>query len=89
MPGFTVHLPGSLHAGGQFAIHLLPMIRVISKRAINFAQRELRMIECQFLGTPAVGHVLLNQMNHFEILPGNDGPPGVRAIQMFVSKGRD
>lgn len=89
MPGFTVHLSGSLRAGGQFAIHLLPMIRVISERAINFAQRELRMIECQFLGTPAVGHVLLNEMNHFEILPGNERPPSVRAIQMFVSKGRD
>lgn len=89
MPEFTVHLSGSLRAGGQFAIHLLPMIRVISERAINFAQRELRMIECQFLGTPAVGHVLLNEMNHFEILPGNERPPSVRAIQMFVSKGRD
>ena len=89
MPGFTVHLAGSLRAGGQFAIHLLPMIRVISERAINFAQRELRMIEGQFLGTPAVGRVLLNEMNHFEILPGNERPPGDRAIPMFVSKGRD
>ncbi len=89
MPGFTVHLSGSLRAGSQFATHLLPMIRVIGERAINFAQRELRMIEGQFLGTPAVGHVPLNQMKHFEILSGNERPPGVGAIQVFVSKGRD
>jgi len=83
-----MHLHGSVPARSQFPVHLLPMIRVICERAIDFAQCELRMIQREFLGAPSVGNVLLNKMIHLEILPGNERTACLRAIQVFISNRR-
>jgi hypothetical protein len=71
----------------QLTVDRFTMVRVIRQCGINLTQRELRMIQRQFFGAPAISNVLANEMNYFEVLPCDEWTPAARAGQMRISDG--
>jgi hypothetical protein len=53
----------------ELSLHLGGVVSVPCQCGIDFPERELRMIERQFLGTPAIGEMLANEMKSLETCP--------------------
>ena len=55
--------------GGRYVeVDFGAVVGVIGGGAVDFAEGQLRMVEREFLGAPAVGDVLADQMDELEIL---------------------
>ncbi len=84
-----MHPLGVVLGRGDLTIHLFPAVRVVGQSGINLPERQLRMVQRQFLRAPPVGDVLADQMKDLEALPRNPGLVSTGTIQMFVSMRRD